>query len=189
MSRGSTFYIVSQRLKHEKFVEKEAFEELKNKYKDWQGKVVLPPWLHNDNALIGGETREIFPIVSEDTFTSSFTALKDFWYLNYCNNAGCQKEISLQEAKDIEQACKYVLGRKWCTYTEDLLKNGFVDVFRENGYFFKKEELSGEDSYVLYDLHRLKGVMSTFLHLLMSDCCDTYNEDRSNFKLIYEVWG
>ena len=69
------------------------------------------------------------------------------------------------------------------------MKNDFVDVFRENGYFLKKEDLSGEDSYMLYDLQRLKGVMSTFLHLLMSDCCDTYKDARSNFKLIYEVWG
>lgn len=97
MSRGSTFYIVSHRLKHEKLVEKEAFEELKNKYKDWQDNVVPPLWLHNDNALISSETREIFPIVSEDTFISSFTALKDFWYLDYCN-AKCQREVSLQES-------------------------------------------------------------------------------------------
>ena len=189
MSSGSTFYIVSQRLKHESFVEKEAFEELKSKYRDWHDNIVVPLWMHNeDHSLVSRETREIFPIVSEDMFTSSFTVLKDYWYLSPNDNLKCNKEISLQEAKDIEQACKYVLGRRWCTYTEDLLKNPFIDAFRDEGYFMKKDDLSGEDRYMIDDLHRLKSVMSTFIHLLLSDCCDFYRDDRSDFKLIYEAW-
>lgn len=189
MSSGSTFYFLQTTVEPVKASEdliKEALETV-NKYRE-EKLTELPPYTFIKNKLIAGPEHVLWNVVVEDSFTSSFTVLKDYWNMNPYKDDSAYKEIDSHTASQLYQTVSYILGNKWSEQVEELLDNPFIQVFKDESYFMTKKEREGECLYMFTDLKALHKLLGAYLYLESSDVCDPWHACPSKFKLLYSAW-
>ena len=137
--------------------------------------------------LIETKTKNIWTILFPMHFISSFGFFGDELNLNPFNLEKCFDEISISTAKDILEACKYLLTRKYSYEIENILNNQWIKIFGDilPEYHGEKEKgmvLSYDTQEGLAMIDSVRIMMESFINIH-----NEYNDEE--IKLVYVVHG
>lgn len=191
MSRGSTFVILRRNTPAVEVTEEQVMEH----YEGWSdclgtplGFKDLPSIACMSNySYVDINTMETLTVLAEATFTSSFTALIEYYNLSYYAESGGKDRVTITEdtARDMLRAVKYLQYEDYSKRTESLLDNPWIEVF-SGGYIPYMEWRDGVDYGDDYGdtqwyLKRLRQVLEAFLFIS--------NESEDQIILLYYAWG
>lgn len=126
------------------------------------------------------------------TFNSMFTTLREHYDMSTCVIKRSDVIVSPADAKEILAAAKYILGKKYDKYFEDILANSFLEELGSGvSYFINRysrsqdaecyQEYGCETSSEEVVLRTLVAAISAYFE------ADDFN-DRYELKLMYSVW-
>lgn len=154
---------------------------------------------NEDYARIVVATREEADVLLSWSFTSSFTQLADVYGLSYYERENDTAFISQSEARDIAQACRYLLAKNYSDEFEQILDNEWVEKLAnpDTGcgmladWVYRKDkkalaEAGQDDCGVELSLKRLLVCLETFLSY---DRYEYDAEDGNHAVLAVTAWG
>ena len=153
---------------------------------------ILPKYLEDLEScknlfLIETKSKSIWTILFPMHFISSFGFFGDELNLNPFNLEKCFDEISISTAKDILEACKYLLTRKYSYEIENILNNQWIKIF---GDILPEYHGEKEKGMVLsYDTQEGLAMIDS-VRIMMESFINIHNEyDDEEIKLVYVVHG
>lgn len=190
MSSGSTFILT---MWEGKKVSKKKLEEACNQYK---GEAALTKESKTIPLFItytvkGGydyierASRKVLVPIVEWSFCSSFTMIKDFYYMNPYDGERSIIEIPSEDIRLWLQAAKYILSGKYSEHLERLLNNPYVSALKAADYDIFDKKIPADSVYMKEDLQLFHNVMHTCHNVFGSDLCDEYNAwNKKEYKLL-----
>ena len=198
MSSGSTFILTmhegkktSKKVYSDLCTENMKSDEVGNKPKD------LPAYMYHEKKhtydYVEKDTRKLFIPIAEWSFTSSFTVLKEFYYLNPYERWNCIREISYEDIRKWRQAAEYIMQGKYSEELERLLANPYIRELKQEGYTYcfnkKGRNEDSEEDFMKRDLIYLHSILFGACSVMTNDLCDSYvDKNKKAYKLLYLAW-
>lgn len=194
MASGSTFILT---MYEGKKVSKKKLEEACNQYKGEDALTKDPKTIPlfvtytvkgGYNYIARASRKVLVPIV-EWSFCSTFTVLKDFYYMNPYDGERSIIEIPSEDIRLWLQAAKYILSGKYSDQLEELLNNPHIGALKTACYDIFDKKLPADVVYMKEELQMFHNIMHTCQDVLCSDLCDEYNENnKKEYKLLCLAW-
>ena len=194
MASGSTFILT---MWEGKKISKKKLEEVCNQYKgedEFSKEPKTVPLFVTHTVKRGYDyieraTRKVLVPIVEWSFCSTFTVIKEFYYMNPYDGERSIIEIPSEDIRLWLQAAKYILSGKYSDQLEDLLNNPHVSALKAADYDFFDKKVPEDALYMKEDLQRFHNVMHTCADIFSSDLCASYNENnKKDYRLLYLAW-
>lgn len=151
----------------------------------------------NYSCILVG-TREEADVLLKTSFTSGFTALKEGLGLEYYSAADSIAVLSPVEARELQQACRYLLSRKYSREMEYVLDNKWIELLANpNGgdifwdYYYRddkkalREAIREDGMYTDTHLKRLLTILDAYADYNRYE----FGHEDTRAAIAVEVWG
>ena len=194
MSSGSTFIFT---MYEGKKVSRKKLEEACNQYKGEEALTKNPKTipLFVTHTIKGGynyierASRKVLVPIVEWSFCSTFTVIKDFYYMTPYIGERSIIEIPAEDIRLWLQAAKYILSGKYSDQMEDLLSNPHIRALKAAAYDIFDKKIPADSIYMKEELQMFHNIMHACHDVLGSDLCAEFNENnKKEYKLLCLAW-
>lgn len=197
MASGTIFTILRNKSDNNVFISDEVILEKVNSFGKEHNfnfkEIISVNELHRYHALdestfIDIKEHKFVESIFSANFCSSFTAFAEYFNLNAYSLKYDQEIITLNMAKEILQALKYLLNEQYSKSFENILNNPYVKIFSDYSYAYYKwknpETEAIEDEFEKYYLIDLHDILSAYILF----CTRDQDEDPNKFVLLCIKW-
>lgn len=197
MASGTIFTILRNKSDNNIFISDEVILEKVNSFGKEHNfnfkEITSVNELHRYHALgestfIDIKEHKFVESIFSTNFCSSFTAFAEYFNLNAYSLKYDQEIITLNMAKEMLQALKYLLNEQYSKSFENVLNNPYIKIFSDYSYAYYKwknpetEAIEAEfEKYYLTDLHDILSAYILF-------CTRDQDEDPNKFVLLCIKW-
>ena len=194
MASGSTFILT---MWEGKKISNKKLEEAFNQYKgedEFTKEPKTTPLFVTHTVKRGYDyieraSRKVLVPIVEWSFCSSFTVIKEFYYMSPYDGERSIIEIPSEDIRLWLQAAKYILSGKYSDQLEALLCNPHIRTLKDAAYDIFDKKIPADSIYMKEDLQMFHNIMHTCQDVFGSDLCDEYNAiNKKEYRLLYLAW-